>query len=74
MGGWQGMSLDDAFPIRKAIPVGLAPGPASTSRKTTHDFVVVHFIFPSSPTSLTPNPYPPPISLTAQPEPSVRQI
>jgi len=26
MGGWQGMGLDDAFPIRKAIPVGLAPG------------------------------------------------
>jgi len=25
MGGWQGMGLDDTFPIRKAIPVGLAP-------------------------------------------------
>jgi len=24
MGGWQGMGLDDTFPIRKAIPVGLA--------------------------------------------------
>jgi hypothetical protein len=24
MGGWRRMSLDDAFPIRQAIPVGLA--------------------------------------------------
>ena len=47
-------------------------GPASTLRTTTKSWFI--FVFPSSPTPLTPKPYAPLISWTTQPEPSAWRI
>jgi len=43
-------------------------GPASTSRKTTHDFVVVRFVFPSSRL-----PTPTPLPFPRQPNPNLQR-